>query len=68
MKQQFKSGDRVKWNSHGHTAQGMVVKKLTEPMTIKGHEVAASPDNPEYLVETDEGKRAAHKPGALTRA
>jgi hypothetical protein len=36
-------------------------------MTIKGHKVAASKDNPEYLVETDEGKQAAHKPEALTK-
>jgi len=35
---------------------------------IKGHKVAASKDNPEYLVETDQGKRAAHKPGALTKS
>lgn len=36
-------------------------------MDIKGHHVAASPANPEYLVETAEGKRAAHKAGALKR-
>jgi hypothetical protein len=63
----FKSGDRVQWNSHGGTAEGKVIKKLTSPMTIKGHKVAASKDNPEYLVETDEGKRAAHKPEALKK-
>ncbi|MGN6357933.1 MAG: DUF2945 domain-containing protein [Novosphingobium sp.] len=34
---------------------------------IKGHKVAASPDNPEFIVETAEGKRAAHKPGALRK-
>ena len=60
-------GDKVAWSSHGGQAQGKVVKKLTEPMTIKGHKVAASQDNPEYLVETAEGKRAAHKPGALRK-
>ena len=37
-------------------------------MKIKGHKVAASMDNPEYLVETDEGKWAAHKAEALTKA
>jgi Protein of unknown function (DUF2945). len=42
-----------------------VVRKLTKPTTIKGHKVAASKDNPELLVETGEGKRAAHKPAAL---
>ena len=64
----FKKGDRVKWESSGGSSTGKVVKKLTSPMTIKGHKVAASKDNPEYLVETDEGKQAAHKPESLTRA
>ena len=44
-----------------------VVKKLTSPMKIKGHKVAESKDNPEYLVETENGKRAAHKPEALSK-
>ena len=43
------------------------MKKLTSPTDIKGHHVAASEDNPEYLVETEEGKRAAHKPDALKK-
>jgi hypothetical protein len=44
-----------------------VVKKLTEPTKIKGHKVDASHDDPQYLVETEEGKRAAHKPDALKK-
>lgn len=63
----LKHGDKVKWNSHGSTAEGRVVKKLTSPTDIKGHHVAASKDNPEYLVETEDGKRAAHKPEALKK-
>ena len=63
----FKAGDRVSWSSHGGSAHGKVVKKLTEPCEIKGHHVAASKDNPEYLVETDDGKQAAHKPEALRK-
>ena len=62
-----KSGDRVSWKSHGGQAHGKVVKKITSPTTIKGHKVAASPDNPEFIVETEDGKRAGHKAGALTR-
>ena len=65
--QSFRTGDRVRWHSHGGTAEGKVVKKLTEPCDIKGHHVAASKDNPEYLVETDAGKQAAHKPAALEK-
>ena len=68
MTKTLKAGDKVSWKSHGGTAHGKVVKKVTSPMTIKGHKVAASKDNPEYLVETDEGKQAAHKPEALTKA
>lgn len=67
MTKQLKAGDRVTWSSHGGKAQGKVVKKLTSETSIKGHKVAAS-DDPEYLVETDEGKRAAHKGEALTKA
>ena len=52
---------------HGGNAHGKVVKKVTKAMTIKGHKVAASEDNPEYLVETEEGKQAAHKEQALTK-
>lgn len=65
MAKALKRGDAVSWNSHGGEAHGKVVKKITEPTTIKGHKVAASKDNPEFVVETKEGKRAAHKPGAL---
>jgi len=63
----LRKGQKVSWKSHGGTAHGKVVGKLTAPRTIKSHKVAASPDNPEYLVETEEGKKAAHKPGALSK-
>jgi len=63
----LKKGDRVSWKSHGGTAHGKVIRKQTSATAIKGHKVAASPDNPEYIVETDEGARAAHKAEALTR-
>ncbi|WP_454884668.1 DUF2945 domain-containing protein [Sphingomonas oryzagri] len=63
-----KTGDRVEWNSHGGTAEGKVVKKVTNHTSIKGHTVAASKDDPQFVVETDEGERAAHKPDALRKA
>ena len=63
----FKKGDKVSWQSHGGTAHGKVEKKQTSPTTIKGHKVAASPDNPEYIVRSDNGGTAAHKPTALKR-
>ena len=65
MTEALRKGTPVSWKNHGGEARGKVVLKLTEPTIIKGHKIAASKDNPEYLVETRHGKRAAHKPGAL---
>ncbi|WEF32710.1 DUF2945 domain-containing protein [Pseudoduganella chitinolytica] len=68
MTQTFKAGDKVEWHSSQGAVQGTVKKKLTSPTHIKGHEVAASPDNPEYLVVSDKtGAEAAHKPDALKK-
>lgn len=67
MPDKFKPGEAVEWNSHGGIARGKVKKKLTSRTMIKGHQVAASDANPEYLVETPSGAQAAHKPGALRK-
>jgi Hypervirulence associated proteins TUDOR domain len=65
----FSKGDKVVWESSGGHSVGKVVQKLTSPTKIKGHKVAASKDNPEYLVESDKsGGRAAHKPASLKKA
>jgi len=62
-----KPGDRVAWKSHGGEAHGKVVRKQVSATRIKGHKVAASKDHPQFIVETDGGKRAAHKPEALRK-
>jgi hypothetical protein len=67
MAKNLKAGDKVSWKSHGGEAHGKVVKKQISETMIKGHKVAASKDNPQFIVETEEGKRAAHKEGALSR-
>lgn len=68
MTEEFKKGDSVEWKSRNGKTEGEVVKKLTEPIDIKSHHVAASEDNPEYLVKSDKtGKEAAHKPDALKK-
>lgn len=64
----LKKGDKVEWESSGGHSVGKVVKKVTAPTKIKGHKVAASPDNPEYIVKSDKGGEAAHKPDALKKA
>ena len=68
MSKELKKGDHVEWETSQGTTKGTVKKKLTAPTDIKGHHVAASKENPEYLVESDKsGKEAAHKPEALKK-
>jgi hypothetical protein len=67
--EEFKPGDKVEWKTSQGKTTGEVIEKLTSPTDIKGHHVAASEDNPEYLVESDKtGKQAAHKPDALKKS
>ncbi len=64
----LKKGDHVAWETSQGKTSGTVKKKLTAPRMIKGHKVAASPENPEYLVESDKsGEEAAHKAEALKK-
>lgn len=67
MAEDLNAGHKVKWNSHSGEAHGKVVRKQTSETRIKGHKVKASKDNPQFIVETHDGKRAAHKPEALTK-
>ena len=64
----LKPGDKVEWETSGGKTEGTVKKKLTSPTKIKSHTVAASKENPEFLVETEKSKKlAAHKPDALKK-
>lgn len=67
MDKEPKAGDKVSWKSHGGAAHGHIVRKQTSATRIKGHKVAASKDNPQFIVETEDGKRAAHKASALKK-
>jgi preprotein translocase subunit YajC len=70
QKKNLKTGDRVRWNAGSEgTVTGVVRKRIAKPTKIKSHDVAASPENPEYLVESEKtGAIAAHKSGALRPA
>ena len=68
MAKDLKSGDKVTWKSHGGTAHGVVEKKQTSDTKIKGHTVKASKDEPQLIVKSDKGGKAAHKADALTKA
>ena len=65
---EFKKGDEVTWKSHGGTAHGHVEKKITSETHIKGHVAKATKDEPQFIVESDNGGKAAHKADALKKA
>jgi hypothetical protein len=68
MNDEFKKGDKVAWRFSHRIIRGTVKEKLTAPTDVRGYQVAASPDHPEYLVVNDKtGTEAVHKPRALKR-
>ena len=68
MAQEFKAGDTVEWNTPQGKTRGVVKEKLTSRTEVGGQTVAASDDDPRYLVESEKsGKEAAHKPNALEK-
>lgn len=64
----LRKGDEVAWNTSQGETHGTVERKLTGRTHVEGHEVAASKDDPQYLVRSDKsGRTAAHKPSALRK-
>jgi hypothetical protein len=61
-------GDEVTWRSHGQNVTGKIKKKITGRTEAAGRTVDASPEEPQYEVESDKtGRSAVHKPGALRK-
>ena len=68
MSKEFKQGDEVEWNTPQGKTRGTVKKKLTERTEIGSQTIAASENDPRYLVQSEKsGKEAAHKPDALEK-
>lgn len=69
MSQQFKKGDKVEWSSGSGKSTGTVQKRVTDSTTVDGQSVAASEEDPRYLVENDNtGNVSGHRPDALSKA
>jgi Hypervirulence associated proteins TUDOR domain len=69
LAQEFKQGDKVEWNTPQGKTRGTVKKMLTERSEVGGQTVAASEEDPRYLVQSEKsGEEAAHKPDALSKA
>ncbi len=68
MAKTLKPGDHVAWNTSQGETRGVVKKRQTTPTKIKGHEVKALKENPEFIVQSDKtAALAAHKPDALKK-
>ena len=68
MAQDFKRGDRVEWNFRGAKVVGTVRKRLTSRAVVNGRVVAASKDDPRYLVRSEKsGKETTRRAEALRR-
>lgn len=67
-RQKFKTGERVTWTSSGGASHGKVVRVATSAGKIKDFEYQATKEDPRYIVETDDGKHAAHKASGLKKA
>lgn len=68
MSKKLKPGDRVEWETSQGKTRGKVKEKITAGRSIKGHKVAASKGDPQFLVVSEKsGKPAAHKPESLRK-
>jgi hypothetical protein len=68
MSEEFRRGDRVEWNFRGRSVAGKVRRRLTKRTEIAGRPVAASKDDPRYVVVSDRsGKETTRRPAALRR-
>jgi hypothetical protein len=68
MTERLKRGDRVEWNFRGRTVAGRVRRRLTARTEVGGQIVAASKDDPRYVVRSDRsGKETTRRREALRR-
>jgi Hypervirulence associated proteins TUDOR domain len=68
MAQEFKRGDRVEWSFRGAKVVGKVRRKLTSRTVVNQRVVAASKDDPRYLVRSERtGKETTRRGRALRR-
>jgi hypothetical protein len=68
MTSRLKVGDHVTWNSEAGRVSGRIVKVHTRDVDYKGHAHHASPDEPQYEIQSDKTDHVAmHKGSALRK-
>jgi hypothetical protein len=62
----FKRGDHVEWHSEAGRVRGIIVKKVTSDVRIKGYVHHATRKAPQYFINSDKTDHVAiHKGSAL---
>ncbi len=68
MAEQFKIGNRVRWNSEAGLVTGTITRIHFSDFDYKGHTHRASPESPQYEIKSSKTDHiAAHKATALTK-
>jgi len=68
MKEQFNIGDHVSWNSEAGRVSGRIIRIVTSDIEYKGYRRHATPDEPQYEIQSDKTDHVAmHKGSALTK-
>jgi Hypervirulence associated proteins TUDOR domain len=68
MTRRFKVGDHVSWNSEAGRVSGRIIKVHKRDVDYKGHTHHASPEEPQYEINSDKTDHIAmHKASALKR-
>jgi hypothetical protein len=68
LKQKFKIGDHVTWNSEAGHVSGTIVKIHARDFDYKGYTHHASKEDPQYEIKSDKTDHVAvHKSSALSK-
>ncbi|MBA3896981.1 MAG: DUF2945 domain-containing protein [Sphingomonadaceae bacterium] len=68
MAEQFKIGDKVRWNSEAGHVSGTIIRVHKHDVDYKGHTHHATPDAPQYEIKSSKTDHVAmHKGSALTK-
>ena len=68
MRDNFKIGDHVSWNSEAGRVSGTIIRVHTHDITYKGYTHHASPAFPQYEIKSSKTDHIAmHRGAALTR-
>ena len=68
MRQKFKIGEHVTWNSEAGHVSGTIIKIHVRDFDYKGYKHHASKEDPQYEIKSDKtGHIAVHKTSALSK-